>query len=222
MKQNHRLKLMGKKVGMTTIFDEEGVMVPCTVIEVEPNIVTHLKTIEKDGYEAVQLAHGKISGKNLKKIESKVGKPLFDSFKKKNIEARKLLKESRISTEGMEVGSEVGLSFFENEKHIDIQSKSKGKGYQGLMKLHNFAGGPAAHGSGFHRHAGSTGMRSTPGRCFPGSPRASRMGGNTHTIQSLKIISINKDKNLLLVKGSVPGAKGGVVYLSKALKKSGN
>lgn len=222
MKQNHRLKLMGKKVGMTTIFDAEGVMVPCTVIEVEPNVVTQLKTVEKEGYEAVQLAHEKIPGKNLKKIESKVGKPLFDDYKKKNVESRRRLKESRVSTSEMEVGKEIGVSFFEDEKHIDIQSKSKGKGYQGLMKLHNFRGGPAAHGSGFHRHAGSTGMRSTPGRCFPGSPRASRMGGNIHTVQSLKIVSIEKEKNLLLVKGSVPGSKGAIVYLSKALKKGRN
>lgn len=219
MKQKHRLKLMGKKVGMTTVFDKEGQTIPCTVLHVEPNVVTQLKTIETDGYEAVKLGHEKIAGKNLKKIEAKVTKPLFDDYKKKNIESRRRLKESRISTDGYEVGQEVDLSYFEDEKHIDIQGVSKGKGYQGLMKLHNFKGGPAAHGSGFHRHAGSTGMRSTPGRCFPGGPRPSRMGGRTHTLQSLKVVSIQKEKNLLLVKGAVPGARGSLVYLSKAIKK---
>ncbi len=210
---------MGKKVGMTTVFDKEGQTIPCTVLHVEPNVVTQLKTIETDGYEAVKLGHEKIAGKNLKKIEAKVTKPLFDDYKKKNIESRRRLKESRISTDGYEVGQEVDLSYFEDEKHIDIQGVSKGKGYQGLMKLHNFKGGPAAHGSGFHRHAGSTGMRSTPGRCFPGGPRPSRMGGRTHTLQSLKVVSIQKEKNLLLVKGAVPGARGSLVYLSKAIKK---
>lgn len=213
---------MGKKVGMTTIFDSEGLQVPCTVIEVEPNVVTQLKTQEKDGYEAVKLSHGEIKGKNLKKIEWKIGKPLFQDYQKKNVTARRQQKESRISCEGYEVGQAVDISVFENEKHLDIQAVSKGKGYQGLMKLHNFKGGPAAHGSGFHRHAGSTGMRSTPGRCFPGGPRASRMGGRTHTIQSIKVVQVNKEKNLLIVKGSVPGARNGLVYISKAVKKVSN
>jgi len=219
MKQKHRLKLMGKKVGMTTVFDEQGRNIPCTVLHVEPNVITQLKTVETDGYEAVKLGHEKIAGKNQKKIQAKVTKPLYEDYKKKNIESRRRLKESRISTEGYELGQELDLSYFENEKHVDIQGVSKGKGYQGLMKLHNFKGGPAAHGSGFHRHAGSTGMRSTPGRCFPGGPRPSRMGGRTHTLQSLKVISIHKEKNLLLVKGAVPGTRGSLVYLSKAIKK---
>ncbi len=210
---------MGKKVGMTTVFDEQGRNIPCTVLHVEPNVITQLKTVETDGYEAVKLGHEKIAGKNQKKIQAKVTKPLYEDYKKKNIESRRRLKESRISTEGYELGQELDLSYFENEKHVDIQGVSKGKGYQGLMKLHNFKGGPAAHGSGFHRHAGSTGMRSTPGRCFPGGPRPSRMGGRTHTLQSLKVISIHKEKNLLLVKGAVPGTRGSLVYLSKAIKK---
>lgn len=219
MRQRYRLKLMGKKIGMTTVFDETGATVPCTVIHVEPNVVTQVKTTETDGYEAVQLGHEKIEGKNAKKIQAKVGKPLFDSFKKKNIEACRRLRESRISSEGYEVGQAIDLSYFEGAKHVDIQGTSIGKGYQGLMKRNNFKGGPAAHGSGFHRHAGSTGMRSTPGRCFKGSPRASRMGGLTHTLQSLKVVSIEKEKNLLLVKGAVPGSKGSLVYVSPAVKK---
>ncbi|MCH9634652.1 MAG: 50S ribosomal protein L3 [Chlamydiae bacterium] len=219
MKQKHRLKLMGKKIGMTTVFDDQGGTIPCTVLYVEPNVVTQIKTLEVDGYEALKIGYEKVKGQNLKKVQSKISKPLFDDYKKRGIESRKRLKESRVSTEGYEVGQELDLSVFESEKHIDVQAVSKGKGYQGVMKLHNFKGGPSAHGSGFHRHAGSTGMRSTPGRCFPGSPRASRMGGNVHTLQSLKIISIQKEKNLLLVKGAVPGSRGSMVYLSKAIKK---
>lgn len=220
MKQSHRLKLMGKKIGMTTIFDDNGSMVPCTVIQLEPNVVMQLKTEETDGYDAIKLAHEKIVCKNEKKIQTKIGKPQLGDFKKRDLEPRRRLKESRVSAADYSVGQEIGVEFFEGEDYIDIQAQSKGKGYQGLMKLHNFKGGPAAHGSGFHRHAGSTGMRSTPGRCFPGSPRASRMGGNMHTYQGSKVIEIKKDKKLILVKGSVPGAKNGLVVLSKALKKA--
>lgn len=220
MKQKHRLRLMGKKIGMTTVFNEGGEIIPCTVLHVEPNVITQLKSVEVDGYEAIKLGHEKITGKNVKKIESKVGKPLYEDYKKKNIESRRRLKESRVSTQDYSVGQEINLEYFENEKFIDVQGTSIGKGYQGLMKLHNFKGGPAAHGSGFHRHAGSTGMRSTPGRCFPGGPRPSRMGGRTHTLQSLRVVSIHKEKNLLLVKGAVPGTKGSLVYLSKAIKKA--
>lgn len=220
MKQKHRLILMGKKVGMTTAFSENGEIIPCTVLHIEPNVVTQIKTVETDGYDAIKFAHEKVSGKNVKKIESKIGKPLYEDYKKKNIESRKRQKESRIPAGDYAVGQELDISYFENEKHIDVQGTSKGKGYQGLMKKNNFRGGPAAHGSGFHRHAGSTGMRSTPGRCFPGGPRPSRMGGNTHTIQSLKVVSLHKEKNILLVKGSVPGTQGSLVYLSKAIKSS--
>lgn len=220
MKQKHRLTLMGKKVGMTAVFNERGEVIPCTVLHVEPNVVAQVKTVETDGYEAIKLAHEKVLGKNVKKVEAKVGKPLYEDYKKKNIECRKRLKESRIASAEYEVGQEIDVSYFESVSKIDIQSVSKGKGYQGLMKKNNYAGGPAAHGSGFHRHAGSTGMRSTPGRCLPGGPRPSRMGGDTKTVQSLKVVAVYKEQNVLLVKGAVPGTQGSLVYLSKAIKSS--
>lgn len=221
MKQKHTIKLMGKKVGMTTVFDDAGAIIPCTVISMEPNVVSQIKTQETDGYQALQLAYSKVEGKNIKKIEAKVKKGPFGHFKKANVEARKHVKESRVENVAeYSLGQELDVTFFEGSKFVDIQGRSKGKGYQGVMKKHGFSGGPGAHGSSFHRHAGSTGMRSTPGRCFPGSPRASRMGGETKTVQSLPIISINKEKNVIIVKGSVPGSHGSLIVLNKSIKKS--
>ncbi len=211
---------MGKKLGMTTIFNESGAIIPCTVISMEPNVVTQMKSEEIDGYDAIQIGYDKVIAKNVKKIESKVKKGPFGHFKKANVEARRHLKESRISTNDYEVGQELSVTIFEEIKFVDVQGVSKGKGYQGVMKKYNFEGGPAAHGSGFHRHAGSTGMRSTPGRCLPGGPRASRMGGEHKTVQSLPVVTIDKEKNLLIVKGSIPGTKGSLVVINKSIKKS--
>lgn len=212
---------MGKKIGMTTVFDEAGAIIPCTVISMEPNVISQIKSEEKEGYNALQIAFEKVSGKNVQKIEAKVKKGPFGHFKKGNVEARKHIKESRVeNVQDYELGQELDVSFFEEVKFIDVQGTSKGKGYQGVMKKYGFSGGPAAHGSGFHRHAGSTGMRSTPGRCFKNSPRASRMGGETKTVQSLPVISVNKDKNIIIVKGSVPGTQGSLVFLNKSIKKS--
>lgn len=221
MRQTHTLKLLGKKIGMTTVFDENGSSIPCTVISMEPNVVTQIKTKETDGYCALQLSYDRVKGKNVKKIESKVKKGPFGHFKKANVEARKHLKESRIqNVQSYQLGQELDVTVFEKGKYVDVQSVSKGKGYQGVMKKYGFSGGPAAHGSGFHRHAGSTGMRSTPGRCFKGGPRASRMGGETITVQALSVVSVNKEKNLIVVKGSVPGTKGSLVTLNKSIKKA--
>lgn len=221
MKQKHSIKLMGKKLGMTAIFDANGTMIPCTVISMEPNVVVQIKTKDHEGYEAIQLAYEKVAAKNVKKIEEKVKKGPFGHFKKASVEARRHIKESRLpNVSEYQIGQELGVAFFEGMKHIDVQGVSKGKGFQGVMKKYGFRGGPAAHGSGFHRHAGSTGMRSTPGRCFPGGPRASRMGGETKTVQSLAVVAIDKEKNLILVKGAIPGAKGALVTLNKSIKKS--
>ncbi len=220
MKQRNTLKLMGKKLGMTTVFNDSGAIIPCTVVSMEPNVVTQLKTVEKDGYEAIQIGFGKVEAKNVKKIEKKVKKGPFGHFKKAGVDARRHLKESRIKAEEYQLGQEIDVTTFEESKFVDVQGVSKGKGYQGVMKKHGFKGGPAAHGSGFHRHAGSTGMRSTPGRCLPGGPRASRMGGEHKTVQSLPVVSVNKEKNLILLKGSIPGSKGSLVVLNKSIKKS--
>lgn len=214
------LRLMGKKRGMTQLFDEKGNVVVCTVIEIEPNVVAQVKTKASDGYTAVQLGAVKIKTKDQRTTERRVKKPLSGHFKKSSIHPRRHLSESRIeSAEEYTAGQEIGVEHFEGIAHVDVMGRSKGKGYQGVIKKYNFAGGPAAHGSSFHRHAGSTGMRSTPGRCLPGGPRPSQMGNERVTVQNVEIYSIDKDANLLIVKGSIPGANSGLVYVSAAVKK---
>lgn len=215
------LRLMGKKRGMTQLFDEKGNIVVCTVIEVEPNVVTQVKTKENDGYTAVQLGFEKVTTNDPRTTVRRVKKPRFGHFKKASVQPRRHLGESRVkSTDAFSLGQEVGVEQFEGVTHIDVVGQSKGKGYQGVIKKYNFAGGPAAHGSSFHRHAGSTGMRSTPGRCLPGGPRPSQMGNERVTVQNLEVFSLDKDSQLLVVKGAVPGPRNGLVYLSAAIKKN--
>jgi large subunit ribosomal protein L3 len=207
------LKFIGKKKGMTQLFDENGHAVACTVILAEPNVVTQKKDVESDGYKALQL--GSFSAK-----EKSFSKPLLGHFAKTKISPKKHLLESKVeSTKEFEVGQEIDASYFAPGDFIDVSGVSKGKGFQGVMKLYGFSGGPAAHGSGFHRHAGSTGMRSTPGICFRGGKRASRMGGYSKTTQSLKILVVDAEKKMIIVRGSIPGYNGSIVYLAKAIKK---
>ena len=211
------LTLMGKKKGMTQVFDDNGNVVVCTVIHAEPNVVTQILTKEKAGYSAVQLAAFKASAAKKKNI----AKPQREMFAKKNIDSRRKLKESRVSDVSVYAeGQEIGVEYFSDCVFVDVTGMSKGKGYQGVMKRHHFAGGPASHGSGFHRHGGSTGMRSTPGRCLPGQKKAGRMGGEKVTTQSLKIVKIDVEKQVLLVEGAIPGARESVVYMFKAKKKT--
>lgn len=217
------LQLMGKKRGMMQLFDDQGNVVVCTVIEAEPNVVTQVKTKETDGYEAIQVGFEKVKAKDPRRLELRSRKPQMGSFRKNNVEPRRYLSECKpTKTDDYKVGQEIGVSAFEAGQLIDATATSKGKGFQGVMKLHNFAGGPGAHGSGFHRHAGSTGMRTTPGRCFPGGKRASRMGFDTVTVQNLKVILINPEENLIMIAGAVPGPCGGLVYLSEAKKQRKN
>lgn len=214
------LKLMGKKRGMVQIFDDHGHMIPCTVIEIEPNIITQIKTKQSDGYNAVQLGFEKIQVKDERTIEKRVKKPLRGHFKKAGVEPRRYLTESRVdNVEEYNIGQELGVSLFSEVEFIDAIATSKGKGYQGVIKLHNFKGGPAAHGSGFHRHHGSTGMRSTPGRILPGGKAASQMGNRRTTVQNLRVMMVVEEDNLLVVEGQVPGARNGLVYITNAKKK---
>lgn len=214
------LKLMGKKRGMIQLFDEKGNVIVATVIEAEPNVVTQIKTKETDGYDAVQLGFEKVIVSDSRTMGKRVNKPQLEFFKKNSIEPRRHLSESRLTNaKDYSVGQEIGVDTFQDVKFVDATARSKGKGYQGVMKLHNFSGGPASHGSGFHRHAGSTGMRSTPGRCLPGGPRASHMGDDTVTVQNLEVVKISVEDGLILVKGQVPGPRNGLVYLSPAVKK---
>jgi large subunit ribosomal protein L3 len=203
--------LLGKKQGMMQLFDEEGNVVPCSVILSEPNVVTQIKTKQNDGYDAIQLSMGKTR---------KAKKPIQGHFSKVKIDLRRFIKESKVSNPSQyQIAQEITVDCFKEGDFVDVSGVSIGKGYQGVIKLHRFAGGPAAHGSGFHRHAGSTGMRTSPGRCFLGGKRASRMGADKVTMLNLKVVKVDKENNLLFVLGAIPGKCGSLVYVRKAIKK---
>lgn len=215
-----KLKLMGKKRGMTQRFDDKGNVVTCTVIHAEPNVVTQIKRKESDGYNALQLGYEKLITKDSRTIQKRVSNQLLGHFKKANVEPRRYLSESRVdSVEGFEVGQEFNLKIFSDISHIDVSGVSKGKGFQGVIKRHNFGGGPAAHGSGFHRSGGSTGMRSTPGRTLPGTKKPGRMGADFVTVQNLRVVAVDEARNLLIVEGAIPGARGSLVHVAPAKKK---
>lgn len=211
------LTLMGRKKGMMQAFDNNGNVVVCTVIHAEPNVVAQVKNIENSGYNAVQLTAEKVPASKVKNV----AKPRKGFFAKINVEPRKYSKESRIeAVDQYTVGQEVGVGYFSDCVYVDVASVSKGKGHQGVIKRHNFAGGPASHGSGFHRHGGSCGMRTTPGRCLPGQKKSGRMGGEKVTVQNLKIVKVDEEKQVILVEGAVPGARESLVYIAKAKKMS--
>ncbi len=216
-------QLMGKKRGMSNIFDDKGNLVVCTVIEIEPNVVTQIKTIETDGYNAVQTGFDKIKGKKPETIEKRTGKPQAGHFKKANVEPRRHLVESRVeNVNDYNVGQEISVEMFKDIKFVDVKAISIGKGYQGVMKLHNFSGLGSSHGvKKVHRSLGSTGNRSTPGRCFPGGERDSHMGNEKVTVQNLKVIEVNTKENYIIVKGAVPGPKNGLVTMQKSIKLAG-
>lgn len=212
--------LMGRKRGMIQMFDDKGNVVTCTVIHAEPNVVTQIKTADRDGYEALQLAFEEIRVKDSRTIENRVSKPLLGHFKKANVAPSRFLHESRVENcADYQVGQKLSVEIFQEDKFVDVSGVSKGKGYQGVMKKYNFSGGPASHGSGFHRHAGSTGMRSSPGRCLPGGPRPSHMGDENVTVQNLRVVAVDAEQNLIIVEGAVPGAKNAMVIVHNAIKK---
>ncbi|NGX41774.1 MAG: 50S ribosomal protein L3 [Chlamydiae bacterium] len=216
-------KLIGKKLGMTRIFDESGHAIVCTVIEVEPNVVVQIKTKEKDGYTSIQTGYEKIKTKDPRTVEKRVKKPILGHYKQAGLEPHRYLTESRIeNTEAFSLGQEIGVGIFKDTPFVDATAKSIGKGYQGAMKLYHFAGQPASHGAKKnHRSLGSTGNRSTPGRNFPGGKRACHMGNKKVTVQNVKIVEIDEETNLILLKGAVPGPRNGVVTLQQAKKKTG-
>ena len=204
--------LIGKKVGMTQIFDENGVVIPVTVIEAGPCVVAQVKTLENDGYEAVQLGFGDVKEKHLNKPEK-------GHFAKANVTAKKHLREFRLdSIEGIKVGDELKADIFAAGEKIDVQGTSKGKGFQGVIKRHGQHRGPMGHGSMYHRRPGSMGATSTPGRVFKGKKLPGHMGRVTVTIQNLDVVRVDMDKNVILVKGSVPGAKGSILKIKSAIK----
>jgi large subunit ribosomal protein L3 len=213
-------KLMGKKCGMMQYFDETGAVTPCTVISMEPNVITQLKTKENDGYTALQMGYDEVRTKDARTIEKRVTKPLRGHFAKAKVPPCRHLVEVRASDiSGFEVGQKLEVTLFKDVTYVDVLGVSKGKGFQGVIKLHNFKGGPAQHGSGFHRHAGSTGMRTSPGRCLPGGPRPSHMGCRNVTTANIQVVAIDEANSLLFLKGAVPGPRGGIVVVEVAKKK---
>lgn len=204
--------LLGRKVGMTQIFDENGTVIPVTVIEAGPCVVAQVKTLENDGYEAVQLGFGEVK-------ENKLNKPEKGHFAKANVTAKKHLREFRLdSIEGIKVGDELKADIFAAGEKIDVQGTSKGKGFQGVIKRHGQHRGPMGHGSMYHRRPGSMGATSTPGRVFKGKKLPGHMGHVTVTIQNLDVVRVDMDKNVILVKGSVPGNKGSILKIKSAVK----
>jgi large subunit ribosomal protein L3 len=203
--------ILGKKVGMTQIFSTDGLLIPVTVIEVSPNIVLQKKTVESDGYQAVQLGFDD-------KPTRLAGKPEIGHTSKANANPKRFIKE--IAGEEMqvfEVGQEVKANIFNEGEIVDVTGISKGKGYQGVIKRHNFATGPSAHGSGYHRGIGSMAAVG-PAKINKGRKMPGRMGGEQVTVQNLKVEKIDLEKNVILIRGNVPGAKNSYVVISNAVK----
>jgi large subunit ribosomal protein L3 len=205
--------LVGRKCGMTRVFTEDGVSTPVTVIEVEPNRVSQLKTVESDGYSAVQVTIGS-------KKSSRVTKPQAGHFAKAESASGHKVCEFRVDdTAELELGSEIKVDIFEAGQKIDVSGITKGKGFAGAVKRYGFRGGDATHGNSLsHRSAGSIGQCQTPGRVFKGKKMAGHMGDKKRTLQNLSVVRVDQERNLLLVKGSIPGAKGSDVVIRPAVK----
>ena len=205
--------IIGKKVGMTQIFDEKGYVIPVTVIEAGPCLVAQVKSEETDGYNAIQLGFGEVKDKH-------INKPEKGHFEKSKLSAKKHLREFRADSIDVKVGDEVKADVFEAGDKIDVQGTSKGKGFQGVIKRHGQHRGPMGHGSMYHRRPGSMGSTSTPGRVFKGKKLPGHMGVQTVTIQNLDVVRVDMDKNVILVKGSVPGPKGAILKIKSAVKSA--
>jgi large subunit ribosomal protein L3 len=205
--------LLGTKLGMTQVWDANNKLVPVTVVEISPNVVTQLRTQEKDGYSAVQLAYGQIDPR-------KVTKPLNGHFDAAGVTPRRHVTEVRTEDAAdYTLGQEIAVDIFEAGKKVDVMGTSKGKGFAGVMKRHNFKGVSSSHGSHRnHRKPGSIGASSTPSRVFKGMRMAGRMGGDRVTVLGLTVHSVDLEKGLLLVKGAVPGARGRIVFVRDSVK----
>ncbi|MBN1649442.1 MAG: 50S ribosomal protein L3, partial [Spirochaetales bacterium] len=203
--------LIGKKIGMTQVFDDGGNLVPVTVIKVEKNVVVGTRTAEKDGYNACVMG-------SIDKKKSRVTKPYAGQFPE-GVDPKRHLLEIRDFEKEYSVGDSFGVELFEGISFVDVIGTSKGKGYQGAMKRHNFKGGRATHGSKFHRDLGGTSAGTYPGKVFKGNKMAGRMGGERKTIQNLQIISIDSENQLLAILGAVPGTKSSMVFVRKAKKR---
>jgi large subunit ribosomal protein L3 len=200
--------LLGNKIGMTQIFDESGNIIPVTILKVGPCVVTEIKTILKDGYDAIQIGYGNVSSKSLTQ-------PELGHLQKSNLQPLKYLKEFQINTEKdeFEVGQVLNVDSFTPGQLVNIRGKSIGKGFSGLQKRHNFSRGPMTHGSKNHRAPGSIGMGTTPGRVLPGKKMSGQLGNKITTIKKLKVIQTNEKENILVIKGSVPGKPGNLLSI---------
>ncbi|OKX86201.1 50S ribosomal protein L3 [Corynebacterium glutamicum] len=213
MSENEIKGILGTKLGMTQIFDEENRVIPVTVVEAGPCVVSQIRTVETDGYNAIQIAYGEIDPR-------KVNQPLTGHFKKAGVTPRRHVTEIRMDdVSGYEVGQDVTVEIFNDIKFVDVTGTSKGKGYAGAMKRHGFAGQGAGHGNqAAHRRVGGIGAAATPGRIFKGKRMAGRMGNDRVTTQNLKVQKIDADANIILIKGAIPGNRGGVVTVKTAVK----
>jgi len=201
------LGLLGNKIGMTQIFDESGNIVPVSIVKVGPCIITQVKTDLQDGYNAIQIGYGNVSNKSLTQ-------PELGHLQKSNIQPLKYLKEFRVNNpENFKVGQVINVESFTAGQLIDVTGKSCGKGFSGLQKRYNFSRGPMTHGSKNHRGPGSIGMGTSPGRVLPGKKMAGQLGNKIANIKKLKIIQVNSDENILIVKGSVPGKPGNLLSI---------
>ena len=201
--------LIGKKLGMSHIYADNGNMIPVPVIEVGPCFVSQVKTVETDGYSAVQLAFGSTR-------ETQLTKPEVSHLAKNNISPKRYLKEFELTGDAPAAGSEIKIAdIFKDNDVVKVTGSSKGKGFQGVVKRHGHAGGPAGHGSRFHRHPGSMGANSTPSRVFKGIKLPGRTGSLKTSIKNLKVVKVYEDKNILLVSGSVPGPEKSIITIEK-------
>jgi len=199
--------LLGNKIGMTQIFDESGNIIPVTILKVGPCVITQIKTQLTDGYNSIQIGYGNVSNQ-------KLTQPELGHLKKFDIQPLKYLKEFRVNdSEDFEIGQVLNVDSFSPGELVNIRGKSVGKGFSGLQKRHNFTRGPMTHGSKNHRQPGSIGMGTTPGRVLPGKKMAGQLGNKIATIRKLKIIQINSEENILVIKGSVPGKPGNLLSI---------
>lgn len=204
------LGVMGRKIGMTQFFTEQAKALPATVIESEPNVVVQVKRVESDGYNALQLGYEEIK-------ESRATKPAKGHFAKAGVSPRRFLSEYRISNPSdYQVGQEMGIDIFKDVSQVTVRGRSKGKGFQGVVKRWNFSGGPGSHGSRFKRRPGSIGSIAGTGRVFKGKKMPGQTGNETVSISGLKILQVDEEKNLLVVKGSVPGPKGNLLEIIRS------
>ena len=204
--------ILATKVGMTQIFDEMGNTIPVTVLQAGPCVVTQVKTEENDGYSAIQVGYGDIR-------EKLVNKPRKGQFDKAEVPCKRFLREFRFENAGdYQVKQEIKADIFAAGDHVDATAITKGKGFQGAIRRHGQSRGPMAHGSKYHRHAGSNGTSSDPSRVFPGTHMPGPMGDVKATVQTLEVVKVDADNNLILVKGSVPGSKKSLITLKESVK----